>query len=244
MSQIDKKATRTVRVLAAIPIFAVMLAIQVCLSFGVTAASAQEVGTYAYVDAQALNMRAGPGTGAAILRTLPAGTSVSILVREGSWAKVFVQGATGQDAEGWVSTRFLSSDAGTANDRRGYDEPTRPYPSHPPAAGLRVSKLDFDCRPALFGDNGIRKCVASARVQLLRQEYDPDRNDLVFVACRGVISYRTTVDRFSHHMAVVERASISRDDRLGQSVRVDFPVRSVGDKVVSARLVAFSCGRD
>lgn len=42
----------------------------------------------------------------------------------------------------------------------------------------------------------------------------------------------------------VERRSISYNDRLEQSVRVDFDVRSVNAKIVSPHLKTFFCARD
>lgn len=225
---------------------AVALILQACVAIAGTAASAQEIGTYARTEARSLNLRAGPGTGAAVRGTLPFGTSVSILDRNGTWAKVYVQGATGPASEGWVSTRFLSHRRGG----RGAHGGDHVYgPAHQPAAPLRISKLDFDCRSALFGDSGIRKCVASVRVQLPRQDYDPARSDHVPIVCRGAISYRTGshrtgADRRARRLSAVERKSIARNDRLGQSVRIDFPVRSIREKIVSARLAVFACERD
>lgn len=227
-----------------------LLAILACLTFNGHEASAQEVGSYAHVDAGALNLRTAPGTGASVIRALPFGTTVSVLDRRGSWVKVFVQGAGGEAAEGWVATRYLGQGTRPAarHNRpayRGHDTRRRhSRHTHRRVAPLRVSQLDFDCRPALFGNSGIRKCVASVRVQLPRQEFDPGRGDRVYIACRGMISYRTDRGRRTKRLRAFERASISRDDRLGQSVRVNFPVRSERDKIISARLASFSCGRD
>lgn len=96
----------------------------------------------------------------------------------------------------------------------------------------------------MFGNSGIKKCVASVRVQLSQQEFDPDRSDHVSIACRGVVSYRTDEGRGSQRLIAFERHSIARNDRLGQSVRVSFPVRLERATIVSARLVTFSCERD
>ncbi|WP_458791237.1 SH3 domain-containing protein [Yoonia sp. MH D7] len=225
-----------------------LFALLALLTFGGGAASAQEIGSYSHVQAGALNLRTAPDTGSSVLRALPYGTSVSILDRRGDWAKVFVQGAEGNAAEGWVAARFLGQDVRTGSERsrpifRG-DEAIRPRQPHRPTAPLRVSNLDFDCRPPLFGNSGIRNCVASVRVQLSQQEFDPDRNDHVFIVCRGTVSYRTDQGRGSQRLIAFERNSIAHNDRLGQSVHVNFPVRSERDKIVSARLVSFSCERD
>jgi len=228
-----------------------LIAILTRLTFGGGVASAQEVGSYAHVQAGALNLRTAPDTGSSVLRALPYGTSVSILDRRGGWAKVFVQGAEGNAGEGWVAARFLGQDTRAGTERRrpifrgGHGtRPGEPHQPHRPVAPLRVSKLDFDCRPALFGNSGIRKCVASVRVELSQQEFDANRSDHVFIACRGAISYRTDEGRGSQRLLAFVRHSIARNDRLGQSVRVSFPVRSERDKIVSAHLVAFSCERD
>lgn len=216
------------------------------LTFSSVAASAQEVGSYASVDARALNLRTAPDAGSSVIRALPFGTSVSILDHEGGWAKIFVQGAGGTAAEGWVATRFLRQSAGIAAERRRptYDRQGQSRPADRGLAPLRVSKLDFDCRPALFGNSGIRKCLASVRVQLSPQEFDPNRSDHVFIACHGTISYRTNTEHGPQRLAALERHSISRNDRLGQSVRVNFPIQSENEKIVSAHLVSFACGRD
>lgn len=233
------------------------LLIVVCLSmcFNISAVSAQAVGTYAFVEAQALNLRERPDTRSSVIRTLPQRTVVSILERNGAWARVFVQ--DGQPAEGWLSARYLGNSAQNhgefrspghnAHRRRPAQRSRRAHPSYPtlsPVAPLRVSQLDFDCRPALFGNSGIRKCMASARVQLSSQERDPNRSDHVYIACRGVVSYRTDVDHSSQRLVGYDRLSISRDDRLGQSARVNFDVRSNRNKIISAHLQSFSCARD
>lgn len=233
------------------------LLIAVCLSmcFTVSAVSAQAVGTYAFVEAQALNLRERPDTRSSVIRTLPQKTVVSILERNGAWARVFVQG--GQPAEGWLSARYLGNIAQSHGEFRSHRHNAHRYPpahrsrrAHPsypsqgPVAPLRVSQLDFDCRPALFGNSGIRNCMASARVQLSSQERDPNRSDHVYIACRGVVSYRTDVDNSSQRMVGYDRLSISRDDRLGQSARVNFDVRSNKNKIISAHLQSFSCARD
>ncbi len=231
--------------------FFALLALLTCLSFGAGVASAQEVGSYAHVQADALNLRTAPDTRSSVLRALPYGTSVSILDRRDGWARVFVQGADGHAADGWVAARFLGQGARTGTERkrpifRGHHR-TRPEhqnQTHRPGAPLRVSKLDFDCRPALFGNSGIRKCVASVRVRLSQQEFDPNRSDHVFIACRGAISYRTDKGHGSQRLLAFERHSIAHNDRLGQSVHVNFPVQSERDKIVSAHLVSFSCVRD
>lgn len=222
----------------------------VCLVFDDDAAFAQEIGSQAHVDTRALNLRLAPSVSSSVLRALPFGTPVNILDRSGDWAKVFVQSVDGKVAEGWVAAQFLGQDAerDTTEKRQEYNRhatrTNHSYRPHRQLAPLRVSKLDFDCRPALFGNNGIRKCVASARVQLLEQEFDPDRSDHVFIGCRGEISYRTDTGRGSQRLLALERHSIAHDDRLGQSVRVNFPVSSEQEKIISARLVSFSCRRN
>lgn len=229
--------------------FVAALAVCACLGFGVTA-SAQDIGTYAFVDARALNLRAAPDTEASVIRTLPRRTVVSILERKGAWARVFVQGGNGGAAEGWLSTHFLGRPADTIAGlrSRGYNgrdrRSERSYPSYNRAGPLRVSKLDFDCRRPLFGNSGIRKCGASVRVQLSSEEYDPNRSDSILIACRGAISYRTENNLHAQRIVAVERTSIARNDRLGRTVRVDFDVRSNRSKIVSAQLRAFSCARD
>ncbi|TCT41851.1 SH3 domain-containing protein [Martelella mediterranea] len=226
--------------------FVAALAVYACLGFGITA-SAQDIGTYAFVDARALNLRASPNTEASVIRTLPRRTVVSILERKGDWARVFVQDSNGGAAEGWLSTQFLGRPADTsAGLRSRLDERSAAghYPSYNRAGPLRISKLDFDCRRPLFGNSGIRKCGVSVRVQLSPEEYDPNRSDSVLIACRGAISYRTENDRHAQRIVAVERQSIARNDRLGRTVRVNFDVHSNRNKIVSAQLRAFSCARD
>ncbi len=245
----EKRAAKTGRNSGFIRCFTMLLAVCVWLTFDVVTASAQNVGTYAVVDARVLNLRAAPSTGSPVIGKLRRGTIVSILDRKGVWARVFVQGADGKFAEGWLSTRFLGRSANTIDDLRApaYDAPRRRSGRRSlhrgTTAPLRVSKLDFDCRPALFGNSGIRKCAASVRVQLSAGEYDPGRTDSVLVACRGVISYRTENDRFAQRMFATERRSIARNDRLGQTVMVNFDVRAIRDKIVSAQLRSYTCMR-
>ncbi len=198
------------------------------------AALAQQIGSYAAVDVRALNLRAAPDPRARVIRTLPRGTVVSILDRRGGWARIFVQ--DGGDVEGWLAARFLrrSAHGGGAGQGHGHHH-ARPAP-------LRVSKLDFDCRAPLFGDSGIRKCVASARVQLAHGAYDPARAGSVPIVCRGQISYRTR-DGASARMFAYDRGSIAYDDRLGQSMRINFDVRAIKAKIDSAHLTAFYCAQ-
>ncbi|MGO2007136.1 SH3 domain-containing protein [Vreelandella alkaliphila] len=243
---VDKTGRRSIVVHGVV----VVLAVCASLVFGGLLASAQEVGTYAFVDAQELNLHAAPSTGSSVIRTLPRRTVVSILERKGGWARVFIQGANGEPAEGWLSTHFLGSNATTiAEIRPGQSDGRirRPAPSNQPhrwAGPLRVSQLDFDCRRPLFGNSGIRKCAASVRVQLSPEEYDPNRTDRVLVACRGEISYQTENEGYAKRIVAFERRSISLNDRLGRTVRVDFDVRSDRSKIISAQLQAFSCARD
>lgn len=228
---------------------AAVLAAYVSLASGGLLANAQEVGRYAFVDTQALNLRTGPDTGSSIICTIPRRTVVSILERKGVWARVFVQNA-GKPAEGWLSTHFLGRNAESVAGRRHLGsgghirKPAPSHPSRPRAGPLRISKLDFDCGRPLFGNSGIRNCVASVRVQLSREEYDPDRMDRILIVCRGAISYQTENSLHAKRIVAVERRSISRDDRLGRTVRVDFDVRSSTSKIISAQLRAFSCARD
>ena len=60
-----------------------------------------------------LNMRAGPGTGNAVIAKLPAESSLMILdcIEAGDWCKV----TAGGDASGWVATRFLGGVADTVD---------------------------------------------------------------------------------------------------------------------------------
>lgn len=223
--------------------FSLLLAICACLPFGAAATFAQEIGTYAFVDTPALNLRQAPNTGSSVIRTLPRRTVVSILDRKGVWARVFVQGSGGT-AEGWLSTHFLGRSV-DANGHIGGPAPSHPSPpSHGRAGPLRISKLDFDCRRPVFGNSGIGKCAASVRVQLSPEEYDPNRTDSVPIVCRGSISYQTENNSHTERIVAVERRSISRNDRLGRTVRVDFDVRSNRSKIMSAYLRSFSCARD
>jgi hypothetical protein len=58
-----------------------------------------------FVDTTAVNLRAGPSTGFAVLAGLPGGTAVELLDEaQGGWQRVRVA-ETG--VEGWVSARFL-----------------------------------------------------------------------------------------------------------------------------------------
>lgn len=227
----------------------VAVVLAACLGFG-AAAFAQDIGTYAFVDARALSLREAPDTAAPIISILPRRTLVSILDRKGAWARVFVQGSNGNTDEGWLSTHFLGRPADTITQLRSgrYDRHSRrpqpSYPLHGRAGPLRISKLDFDCRRPLLGNSGIRKCTASVRVQLSPEEFDPNRRDSVSIACRGAISYHTDINRHARRIVAVERRSISYNDRLGRTVRVDFDVRSNRNKIVSARLREFSCARD
>jgi hypothetical protein len=55
------------------------------------------------VDAEALNLRAGPSATAEVLRALPRGTVVVEESRSGNWVQV----RTEDDAVGWMSARYL-----------------------------------------------------------------------------------------------------------------------------------------
>lgn len=241
---VDKTASRAARR------FAVLLAVWAGLAFGGVMAAAQDVGTNAYVNVPALDLREAPETGSFAIRTLPRSTIVSILERKGTWARVFVQGDTAGPLEGWLATRFLGWDAATVAKLTSRGAHGRGHRSmrfrrpHDPIEPLRVSKIDFDCGAPIFGNSGIRKCGASARVQLLPQEYDPDRSDIVPIACRGAITYQTENNQNAQRIVAIERISISHDDRLGRSARIDFDVRSIRDKIVSAQLLSFFCVRD
>lgn len=59
-----------------------------------------------FITAGALNLRNGPSVNAGLIASLPLGTPVEVIETSGNWAHV----AAG-DAEGWLSTRFLSADA-------------------------------------------------------------------------------------------------------------------------------------
>ncbi|AML51710.1 SH3 domain-containing protein [Falsihalocynthiibacter arcticus] len=153
-----------------------LFAIQACLTFGGGAASAQEVGSYAHVQTGALNLRAAPDSRSSVLRALPYGASVSILDRHEGWARVFVQGAEGSAMEGWVAARFLGQGARAGTERRrpifrgGHGiRPGHQNQTHKSVAPLRVSKLDFDCRPALFGNSGIKNVSLALACNWLRR---------------------------------------------------------------------------
>lgn len=59
------------------------------------------------VDAEALNLRAGPSTSAAVLRAMPRGTAVAEGSRNGNWVEV----RTGDGTVGWMSARYLREPA-------------------------------------------------------------------------------------------------------------------------------------
>ncbi|HQZ13375.1 MAG TPA: SH3 domain-containing protein [Devosia sp.] len=58
-----------------------------------------------WTTAGSLNLRSGPSTRAGLIASLPFGTPVEVMETSGNWARV----AAG-DAEGWLSTKFLSAD--------------------------------------------------------------------------------------------------------------------------------------
>lgn len=100
---------------------------------GGTVPSAQKL-----VDAESLNLRDGPGKDAALLISLPRGTSVTLLGEVvtsddlGIWVRVRANGV-----EGWVNRRFLrDADAGSAG-------PERP-PSSSPAASSSAYRVKPD----------------------------------------------------------------------------------------------------
>lgn len=55
------------------------------------------------VDAEALNLRAGPSTTTEVLRALPQGTVVAEAARTGNWVQV----RTADGEVGWMSARYL-----------------------------------------------------------------------------------------------------------------------------------------
>lgn len=60
-----------------------------------------------YVNAGALNVRAGPSSASEQLAALPMGTDVEILGTEGKWSEV----ATADGLRGWAFTKYLSQTA-------------------------------------------------------------------------------------------------------------------------------------
>lgn len=75
------------------------------------AASASTIGSTQYVQADTLNMRAGPDAESAVLITLGRNAGVTVLDRSGVWWKVKVG-----DVEGFVNSNYLG-DALDAADR-------------------------------------------------------------------------------------------------------------------------------
>lgn len=59
------------------------------------------------VEAEALNLRAGPSTSAAVMRALPRGTAVAERARSGNWVEV----RAGDGTVGWMSARYLREPA-------------------------------------------------------------------------------------------------------------------------------------
>jgi uncharacterized protein YgiM (DUF1202 family) len=60
-----------------------------------------------YVNAGALNVRAGPSSSSGQLAALPMGTEVEIIGTEGKWSEI----ATADGLQGWAFTKYLSQTA-------------------------------------------------------------------------------------------------------------------------------------
>jgi uncharacterized protein YraI len=77
-----------------------------------------------------LNVRSGPGTGFAIVTSLPNGTEVRNLGCEGSdrsqWCRIST--LSGPDYEGWVSGRFMVEGSGTTATAPAEPAETKPEP--------------------------------------------------------------------------------------------------------------------
>jgi hypothetical protein len=66
------------------------------------------------IVARAVNMRAEPTTGAAVVSSLKSGMPVAILGHNGNWDQVEISGADGKTLQGWVYGSFLDA-SGAAN---------------------------------------------------------------------------------------------------------------------------------
>ncbi len=70
-------------------------------------ASSDNVGNLAYVDAESVNVREGPGTENAVLTRLGRGEAVTIVATDASgWARIRIEG---DGIEGYMSMDYLSS---------------------------------------------------------------------------------------------------------------------------------------
>ncbi len=82
---------------------------------GVKASLALEVGSYAVVDANKLNVRAGPGGSHTVIARMPKGMGLKVLSRSGDWVKIQTSTRSKETGwewmiyEGWVSTKFVRS---------------------------------------------------------------------------------------------------------------------------------------
>ena len=85
------------------------------------------VSSTAEVTATSLNLRSGPSTQEAVLRSLPNGTRVTILETSGGWARVRLEDET----EGWASAKFLAPVV--IEDVTPIEEPEEGTPEQPPA---------------------------------------------------------------------------------------------------------------
>ena len=72
------------------------------------AAAASEDAERRFITANGLNIRAGSGTGYAIIGRARRGAEVAVLTETGGWAQVYL---TASGTEGWVASKFLSSTA-------------------------------------------------------------------------------------------------------------------------------------
>lgn len=123
--------------------FAFLIAACASFSFSPTSLSAQEVGSYATVQSQSLNLRAGPSTGHRILRALSRNTVVSIIERQGSWARVYVQNTGGENIEGWLSASYLARSQNSYDNSYGNsynDSYNNSYEYGPPRYDHRYQK--------------------------------------------------------------------------------------------------------
>ena len=71
--------------------------------------TASASGTSCTVTADALNVRAGAGTGYGVLGTLRKGESVTTVGQSGSWLKIFYNGQTG-----WIAQKYVTQTGGAA----------------------------------------------------------------------------------------------------------------------------------
>ena len=78
---------------------------------GFNAANAARPGIVNIAAGTVLNFRSGPGVNHGVIRTLPAGTNITVLLRTGDWYRVTHDGQTG-----YVSRQFITAPAGWFSD--------------------------------------------------------------------------------------------------------------------------------